>query len=258
MANMRRFAGWAAVLSAVCAMCCSPVWAQNDEDDDDDEDAAVESAAPASASPQFPWPSQFSVDGQSFTVYPPELDRWDGGQLQGRAAVSVQSGGDAKPLYGVAELTARVQVDATNQIATLTEMRVPRINFPTAGHDAPRYREIVQAHLAAVTWQLPAEQLRGELAVDRAAHASHTQPVRNEAPAVIFSDRSAILVPIDGPPVLREMVGLGLKRVLNTRALILQDPESDRYFIYVAGRWMESRTLDGPWNDAHNRRLRNT
>ena len=254
MLNMRRFAGWLAALSAAGALCCSPVWAQSDEDDDDDEDVGVESVAPAASGPQFPWPSQFSADGQSFTVYPPELDRWEGNQLQGRAAVSVQSSGsDTKPLYGVAELTARVQVDATTQVATLSEMRVARINFPTAAQDAPRYREIVQSHLAAVTWQLPADQLRGELAVDRAAHAAHSQPVRNEAPAVIFSDRSAILVPIDGPPVLREMVGLGLKRVLNTRALILQDPESDRYFIYVAGRWMESRTLDGPWTDAQIR-----
>ena len=72
--------------------------------------------------------------------------------------------------------------------------------------------------------------------MQRTARATHAQPVRNEPPAVIFSDRPAILVPIDGAPVLRDMVGLGVKRVLNTRALILQDRDSDRYFIYVAGR----------------------
>jgi hypothetical protein len=239
-----------ATLAAVSMLGCGMVWAQADEDDDDDE---PEAAASADVNPQFPWPAQFSVEGQSFTVYPPELERWDGDQLQGRAAVAVQADDDVKPTYGVAELTARVRVDAATQLATLGEIRVARITFPTAAQNAPRYLEIIAPRLAALQWQLPADQLRADLAVDRAAHVSHTQPVRNEAPAIVFSDRSTILVPIDGAPVVRELVGLGLKRVLNTRALILQDPQSDRYFIYAAGRWMESRTLDGPWSDAQIR-----
>src|SRR5215208_4684850 len=75
--NMRKLAVWLAALSAICALCCGPVWAQSDENDEDDEDATVESIAPVASGPQFPWPSQFAVDGQSFTVYPPELDRLD-------------------------------------------------------------------------------------------------------------------------------------------------------------------------------------
>jgi hypothetical protein len=242
-----RFVLWIATLVAVSMLGCGIVWAQADEDDDDDEPTA------ADANPQFPWPAQFSVEGQSFTVYPPELERWNGDQLQARAAIAVQGDDDVKPTYGVAELTARVHVDAATQLATLGEIRVARINFPTAAQNAPRYLEILGPRLAALHWQLPADQLRADLAVDRAAHVSHTLPVRNEAPAIVFSDRPTILVPIDGVPVMREMVGLGLKRVLNTRALILQDRESDRYFIYAAGRWMESRTLEGPWNDAQIR-----
>jgi hypothetical protein len=244
-----RLVWWLTALVAAGVLGCSPAWAQTDEDEDD----APDTAATPAVNSQFPWPSQFSADGQSFTVYPPELDRWDGDQLQGRAAVSVQTGNDAKPLYGVAELAARVQVDQATQVATLGQIRIVRVTFPTAPQDAPRFLELLQPHLSAVIWQLPVDQLRGELAVDRAARVAHSQPVRNEAPTVIFSDRPAILVPIDGSPVLRDMVGLGLKRVLNTRALILQDRESDRYFIFVAGRWLEARTLDGPWIDAQIR-----
>src|SRR6478735_675617 len=109
-----RFVPWIATLAAVSLLGCGIVWAQADEDDDDDEPAAATSADP---NPRFPWPAQFSVEGQSFTVYPPELERWDGDQLQGRAAIAVQADDDAKPTYGLAELTARVRVDAATQLA---------------------------------------------------------------------------------------------------------------------------------------------
>ena len=251
MASMHRsLAVTFAALAAAGVICSAPLWAQSDQDD---EELTIEPLEPAMANQQFPWPAQFSEDNQSFTVYPPELDRWEGDRLQGRAAVSVLSSGDAKPQYGVADITARVQVDPATQVATARDISITRISFPTAVQEAARYREVLQAHLAAVTWRLPADQLRGQVAVERTARASHRQPVRNDPPTVLFSDRPALLVPIDGPPVLKEMVGLGVKRVLNTRALILQDRDSDRYFLSVAGRWMESRTLDGPWSDAQIR-----
>ena len=251
MASMHRsLAVTVAALVAAGLICGAPLRAQGDQDD---EQFTVEPLAPAMANQQFPWPTQFSEGNQSFTVYPPELDRWEGDRLQGRAAVSVLSDGNPKPQYGVANITARVQIDLGTQIATARDISITRISFPTAAQEAARYREVLQAHLAAVTWRLPAEQLRGQVTVERTARASHSQPVRNDPPTVLFSDRPALLVPIDGPPVLKEMVGLGVKRVLNTRALILQDPESDRYFIAVAGRWMESRSLNGPWSEAQVR-----
>ncbi len=61
------------------------------------------------------------------------------------------------------------------------------------------------------------------------------------------SQSPTILVPIDGEPVLREIAGLGLLRVVNTRALILQDKLTNRYFLYVAGYWLEAPTLEGRW-----------
>jgi hypothetical protein len=249
--NMRnRFNLYLAALAAACILGCGLASAQSDEDEEDAPEASTARGLP---NQQFPWPSQFSADGQSFTLYPPELERWDGDTLQARGAVSVQAGSDSKPVYGVAELVARVEVDNASQLATVREIRVTRVNFPTAPQEAQRYLELLRPQFAAVTWQVPAEQLRAELTVERTARTTHAQPVRNEPPTVIFSDRPAILVPIDGAPVLRDMVGLGVKRVLNTRALILQDRDSDRYFIYVAGRWMESRKLDGPWTDAQIR-----
>jgi hypothetical protein len=39
----------------------------------------------------------------------------------------------------------------------------------------------------------------------------------------------------------------GLKRIINTSALILQDPSSATYYLWAVGRWFESKAVTGEW-----------
>jgi hypothetical protein len=215
----------------------------------DDERAAE--AAPA-ASPTT-WPHQFKQGDLTFTVYPPQLDRWQSDRLEGRAAVSVQSPGSDKPLFGIVSLTARTEMDNAANMVSLRDITVSRASFPTATDRAGIYLEAVRQHLAALTWKVAADRLRADLAIDHAAQQAQSQPLRNDPPRIVYTQSATILVPIDGQPVLREMMGLGLMRVLNTRALILVDKSTGRYFLSVAGRWLEAPSLDGPWTDGQVR-----
>ena len=62
------------------------------------------------------------------------------------------------------------------------------------------------------------------IATARSAEAvkkSRAVPVKNNPPAIIHSTTPALLVLVDGPPVLRRIPGLNVQRVINTRALIV-------------------------------------
>src|SRR3954453_9720942 len=145
--NMRnRFMLCLTALAVACILGGSLAKAQSD---DDEEDAPEASSAPAGVNEQFPWPSQFSADGQSFTLYPPELERWEGDTLHARGAVSVQFDSESKPVYGVAELVAHVEIDNASQLATVRDMRVTRVDFPTAPQEAQRYLELLRPQFAA-------------------------------------------------------------------------------------------------------------
>ena len=61
-----------------------------------------------------------------------------------------------------------------------------------------------------------------------------------------------MLVLVDGQPALRQVAGTDLLRVINTRALILMDQASGRYYLYLSNRWMEAPSLQGPWSQASN------
>src|SRR5579859_449984 len=114
---MKQFARIAVVLcTLVLAAWLGPSPAQTRDDQTTTAPAPVVSPVPASSSATpnaFPWPNQFTQDGAAFTVHPPQLDRWQGDQLDARAAVSVQPAGAQKAVFGIVWLSARTHVDAT-------------------------------------------------------------------------------------------------------------------------------------------------
>lgn len=76
-------------------------------------------------------------------------------------------------------------------------------------------------------------------------HASG-HPLHNEPPALIFSTRPALLVPVDGPAVYRPVEKTTLDRVLNTRALILRE-KAGKYYLHLFDGYLEASSLNGPW-----------
>jgi hypothetical protein len=227
-----------------------PGQAQTGDNQTAAEAAAV--SAPLPAAP-FPWPSQFSDGGQAFTVYPPQLDRWQGDRLEGQAAVAVQPAGAEKPVFGVVWLSARTDVDSATGMVKVRDITASRASFPTATAHAGAYLDAIRKRLSAMTWIVARDRLESDLAIEHASREVQSQPLRNVAPRILYSESPAILVPVDGAPELKEMVGLGLRRVLNTRALILQDNTTGRYFLFVAGHWMETPAIEGPWTEAYVR-----
>src|SRR2546425_1177816 len=75
------------------------------------------------------------------------------------------------------------------------------------------------------------DRLQAELEVERVEDPSRIVQVKNDPPRIIVSQGRALLVRIDGQPVLREVAGTGLLRVINTRVLLLLDRSAGRYYL---------------------------
>jgi hypothetical protein len=234
----------AALALAACAIGAGS-WAQEAVDE-------VPAEGAAESRTQL-WPSRFYVGDDAFTVYPPQLERWERDRLEGRAAVAVQPAGTERPLFGAVSVSARTDIDRSSGMVTVHGIETGSGSFPTAPERSTDYVDAVRRHLSTLTWQVPLDRLEADLAIDQAAERSKSQPLGNDPPRIVYVQSPTILVPIDGEPVLREMEGLSLRRVLNTRALILQDDLTKRYFLYVAGYWLEAPALEAPWTEAQVR-----
>ncbi|MGZ3738256.1 MAG: hypothetical protein ACXVB9_02710 [Bdellovibrionota bacterium] len=77
--------------------------------------------------------------------------------------------------------------------------------------------------------------------------ASHPVVLDNQPPRFLYSASPALLVQVDGEPVLRDSGAPSLDRVINSRALLLRERTSNRYHLSLGGRWYTSGTLNGSW-----------
>ncbi len=192
------------------------------------------------------WPRVIRDGGVTFTVYTPQIDRFDGTVLEARAAVQVETpvGEKTQTAYGVIWITANAFIDKETQLVQLDDIQVTKANFPTAGDKTPQYLDVFRRNVEAGR-TISLARIEANLAVAQADKKGNAVPLKNDPPRIYYRTSPAILVMIDGDPVLRPVEGSGLQRILNTRSLILLDGESS--FMPLADRWLTAPTATGPW-----------
>jgi len=213
---------------------------------------AAPSSDPSAALAEGAWPRQFDVNGTTVLVYQPQIDTWEGNRLQARAAVAVRAAGAAQPSFGVVWIAARTEVDKEHGIVSLEDIQIPKVNFPDAPQKTDAYLRAARQHVPAGVRTVSLEQFEANLAISQAQAKTAARPVKNDPPRIIVSSTPALLVRIDGQPTMRQGQGTTLLRVINTRALILLDPATGRYYLAARGRWLEAPAVDGPWAPAVN------
>lgn len=205
---------------------------------------------PAEAPPdsQQGWPREYQSGQLTFSVYQPQVESWDQATLSARAAVSVQREGAAAPEYGTIEFTARTLVDKEAGIVTMSDVTIASGSFPATPDQGKAYVIALKEQMSIGTTQIDLGRLEASLAIETATkQANQSQPVDNTPPQIIYSPRPAVLVRVDGAPVLRNFGNGGYMRVINTRALILLDQKSGKYYLRVLGAWAQAGAVEGPW-----------
>jgi hypothetical protein len=193
------------------------------------------------------WPRAFTSGATTFSVYQPQIESWSGNRLAARAAVAVRDTGAAEPTFGVIWLSSRTDVDKTSRQVSLEDLTITRASFPSAPGSEGSWQASLQRLLPGACRTIALDRLEAELAVQQQVAKGSAQPLRNTPPRILFSTQPAVLVLIDGPPVLRP-AGNGLQRVINTRPLLLED--QGRFYLHVFDGWMQSAALTGPWSVA--------
>lgn len=206
-----------------------------------------QTSTPEATAHSLPWPMQVSVSDHSFVIYPPRFRSWQDNRLQGTAAVSVRAQDSEQLQFGMLTLSARTMTDPGTGMVTIGDLVIDDADFPAAGERTAAFAALLQRQIGAQSWQIAQNRLQSGIEIERNAQQASEQPLKHDAPRIIHTQQPAILVPVDGAPVLRDVPETALMRVINTRALILFDKNTQRYYLHVDGVWMNSRGLDGPW-----------
>lgn len=193
------------------------------------------------------WPRVFQDGATKLTIYQPDIEKWDGNAFQARSAVAVQGSGQDAPTFGVIWLTARADVDKTAGIVTLNDIQITKSNFPTEPDKAATYLAFIQKQVPAKPVLIPLAQIDNSLLLQNAVKQANAQPVQNQPPQIIFSKTPALLILVDGEPVLRPVGGTGCQRVFNTHAVIVQGAKGGPFYLTALKYWFKADALTGPW-----------
>ena len=196
--------------------------------------------------PADPWPRVLDLSNGQVLVYQPQVNKWDGNHLDFRAAMAIKGTGAKDESFGVIFATVRTQVDKVARTVVFEDYRVSKVDFPTLPDRGVAYAAELTKEFAAKVRTMSLDRLQASLA------AQGVQPptveVQNTPPQVIVSYSPALLIPVDGAPVLKPVPGDSrFQRVINTRALILRGGMGQRYFLHVFDGWLMSDSLSGPW-----------
>jgi len=193
------------------------------------------------------WPRTIAMSGATVSVFQPQLETWTNGTLTARSAVQVQKDGAKTPQYGVIWYSAKTDVNKDARIVNLSGFQVTRADFPGSRENGKKVVAAFTDHVKAKTMLIPLDTVQAALAAAGSTSSAQTVNVRNDAPRIIVSSSSAMLVRVHGEPSLNPISGSTLMRIMNTPALLLQDPASDTLYLYLCTTWVKSNGWNGPW-----------
>ena len=197
--------------------------------------APAPAGSDATAAPQLPadpWPRVVDLTNGQVLVYQPQVNKWEGNQIDFRAALAIKVTGAKDETFGVIFATARTQVDKVARTVVFENMKISKIDFPTLPNRGAAYAPELQKEFGAKIRTIALDRLQSSLAI--AGVKPPTVEVQNNPPQVLVSYSPAILVPIDGAPVLKPVPNHDrYQRVINTRALIVQGGFGNNFYIHV-------------------------
>lgn len=198
------------------------------------------------------WPREVVSPQGAITIYQPQIESFKGNALGARAAISITPNGKDEPVFGAVWLDCRVSTDRTSRTVRLEDVKVKQIKFPN-GTD-----EETSKISATLEEQMPRLDLTFSLdllleSLDTAQKERETaRELEVTPPKIIVMNHPAVLVLIDGDPVLTDVEGTSLKRVTNTPYFLVQVPSSGRFYLRGGAIWFTSWNIKGPWRTIDN------
>src|SRR5262249_19273898 len=140
---------------------------------------------------------------------------------------------------------------AADTLAPRNDTPTTRGRSPASPDKTDQYVKALQASGPQQMADVSLSHLKAEIALAQAESAPQKPvEVKNDVPKIYFNAGPAVLVQVDGQPVLRQVPGFELFRVINTYAVLLFDQAQGTYYLHVVGRWAAAQSLDGPWAES--------
>ena len=198
---------------------------------------------PSALAQESGWPRTLPLEQGMVTIYSLQVDEMSDDVIHFRAALAYRATPDSEPVFGAGWFESRVRIDASNRIVHPMDLKVTETRFPAGTDDVQSELSLVLAQRSPV-WNLDFSLDELEAALQTAE--TESQAVNTAPPQIVYRDHPALLISMDGEPVLREIKNSPFEAVINTPYPLIFDGK--HYYLNAAKDvWYRASKATGPY-----------
>ncbi len=194
------------------------------------------------------WPKQIDLgDNYLMTIYSPEAENFENNILDARSAFSIYDN-EHLPTFGAMWFRCRVLTDIKTNEVFFEDIRLMNANFPDATVETiEKLQQLIKdvvpnwhfnSNLKKFYEALQAINIKNE----------YSEDLRNNPPKIYYSKVPAVLVFIDGDPILADINNSDLYQyIVNTPQFIIKSSSDQQFYFNGGGNWYSSTDPTGTW-----------
>ena len=193
------------------------------------------------------WPRKLDKPGGTVIAYQPQVDEWkDYTDITWREAFQMTPTG-GKQVIGAATFAGTTNVDSDKHMVVIYGVKVTNTYFPSLDEAASVKMDQLFKTFVPEVVTISLERIVAYIPKPESVSAVN---VKNDAPFIFVNYSPAILLAVDGEPVLAAIPNTKLKFVVNTQWAVFLDTSKSQYYLVAGPRWLTAPDLHGPWSAA--------
>jgi hypothetical protein len=192
------------------------------------------------------WPRTVALDQGTVTVYEPQVDEMNDDFIRFRAALAYRENPGDEPVFGAGWFESDLQVDRLSRTAHPVGMKVTQTRFPVEADVQTSLSNAMAMPSFASNFTFSLDELEQSAKITQ-AEAKAAEKLNTTPPKIIYRDQPALLVNIDGEPVLREVENTPFEAVINTPYPLIREGK-DFYLNVAQDVWYRSASATGPFH----------
>ena len=202
------------------------------------------------AEKKYSWPLEIdSKEGFVVTLYQPQLETFAGNVLEGRMAVTIKPK-EKDMIFGAMWFKATVSTDTENRIVLLEKMHIVKTHFPEMVDEEKKTKFSAALSAEMESWNLEMSLDRLLASLDEVENLNQlSDKINNDPPEIYFRTKPAVLLVIDGEPILKKDEDSGLEYVVNTPFFMVKYTKKEDYYVNGGPFWYTSKEISKGWVD---------
>lgn len=194
------------------------------------------------------WPRDVKVSSGTITIYQPQVESLTGNILKGRTAIAYHASGSDTPVFGAAWFVAQVNIDRENRTVLYETLTITDTRFPQENKQLnEEFKQAVQQGVQKGNLTSSLDELTTALAAVE-QEQKQAANLNTDPPEIIYMEKPALLVVIDGKAMLQKIENSEYQSVANTPYPLFLKNNSNKWFLNAADNvWYRATNSDGPW-----------